>query len=214
MERIPHGADLLEGILNRRLLVPAIWVLVALPAGGGGDLRAQAAPLTVELRGGAAVPFGSFAHGTEIGEGTEADASFGVDFAFSGAGRRTATLGFSQHRFRCRKAGCPPGSSFVATNLEAGLRLNLVTRGEIVPWVRGGVLTTRVELDPLPGSPGGTSRAGFGGEVGLGVYFGAFRTVAFNPGVRITAVNTRLPGGALLRMRYWVVDLGISVAFG
>jgi hypothetical protein len=131
----------------------------------------------------------------------------------SGQGRRTLYAGFSQHRFACEDAGCSPGSPYVATGVDGGFQVNVLTRGAIIPWVRLGALTTRVETGGLPGSPEGVSRLGWGGEVGAGVYLGAFRYMALNPGIRMVAVNTELPGGALLRMRYVVVDVGLALAF-
>ena len=176
-------------------------------------IRAQAAPLVVEVRAGASIPFGEFSSGSRVGEGAASGPSFGVRLAMSGSGRRTLYGGFSQHRFACEDAGCPKGSDFVATGVDAGIQVNLLTRGSIVPWLRLGGLTTRVESPGLPGSPGGVSSLGWGGEVGLGIYLGATSPVALNPGIRMVAVNTELPGGSLLRMRYIAADLGLALAF-
>ena len=85
--------------------------------------------------------------------------------------------------------------------------------GAVSPWLRLGGLTTRVESAGVPGSASGVSRLAFGGEVGVGVFLGAWSSVALNPGIRFSAVNTRLPGGSLLRMRYAVVDLGLALSF-
>ena len=176
-------------------------------------LDAQAAPLVLEARGGAAMPIGSFDDGVRPGEGVGTDTSFGLGFALSGSGRRTITAGFSQHRFGCRDAGCRIGGTYVATGVDVGLRLNLATTGDVIPWVRVAGLTTRVELDDHPEWPDGVSELGFGGEAGVGVYIGMVQQIALNPGVRFAAVNTELPGGGLLRMRFLVADLGVAVAF-
>ncbi len=176
-------------------------------------IHAQAAPLVVEVRVGASIPVPEFSSGSRVGEGVASGPSFGVRLAMSGSGRRTLYGGFSQHRFACDDAGCPTGGDFVATGVDAGLQINLVTRGSIVPWVRFGGLTTRVESPGLPGSPEGVSSLGWGGEVGLGLYVGATRPVALNPGIRLVAVNTELPGGSLMRMRYIAADLGLALAF-
>lgn len=175
--------------------------------------RAQASPLVVEVRGGASSSVAHFRSGTRVGEGVGSGASFGVDFILSGRGRRSTYVGFSQHRFDCVNAGCETGGRYVATGLDGGFRLSLCTRCLVSPWVRLGALTTRVESGGLPGSPAGVSRLGFGGEAGIGVYIGARRAVALNPGLRFAAVNTELPGGALLRMRYAVLDVGLALAF-
>lgn len=191
----------------RPVLLAAL--LLALPVAA----RAQAAPLVVEVRGGASVPFGSFADGGRVGEGVEGGPSFTVDFALARSSRRTLTLGFSQHRFGCEAAGCSADGSYVATGVNLGLRFNLVPTGDVVPWLRLGGRSVRVELPERGSHPAGTSKLGFGGEVGAGIYIGAFQSFALNPGFRVAAVNTELPGGELLRMRYWVADLGFALAF-
>lgn len=188
--------------------------VLCLSAGFAPDASlAQAAPLVVEVRAGASIPFGEFSTGSRVGEGVASGPSFGVRLAMSGSGRRTLYGGFSQNRFACEDPGCPTGSDFVATGVDAGLQVNLVTRGSIVPWLRLGGLTTRVESPGLSGSPEGVSSLGWGGEVGFGLYLGATSPVALNPGIRMVAVNTELPGGSLLRMRYIVADLGLTLAF-
>lgn len=184
-------------------------LLLALPAAG----RAQAAPLVVEIRGGASVPVGSFADGERVGEGVAGGPSLTVDFALARSSRRTLTVGFSQHRFGCGDAGCSADGRYVATGVNLGLRLNLVPTGDVIPWLRLGGRSVRVELPERAARPAGTSKLGFGGEVGAGVYIGAFQSFALNPGFRLAAVNTELPGGELLRMRYWVADLGFALAF-
>lgn len=174
---------------------------------------AQSSPLVLEVRGGASSALARFRSGSGIGEGAGSGPSLEVAFILSGQGRRSTYLGFSQDRFTCARAGCPADHSFIATGVEGGFRFSLCTRCSVAPWVRIGALTTRVESAGVPGSPAGVSRLAFGGDAGLGVYLGAWRSVAFDPGFRVAAVNTRLPGGALLRMRYVVFDLGLVLAF-
>lgn len=194
-----------------RRLASATLVLSALTL--PGRAQGQAAPLTLELRVGTSAPLASFATGERVGEGTDAGASFGLDFAFSGSSRRTLYVGFSQHRFPCADAGCRAGDKYVATGVNGGLRLNLRTRGSIIPWLRVGAVTTRVELPAFQEGLGGVSRLGLGGELGAGLYIGTGAPVALNPGLRLTAVNTELPGGEVLRMRYLVADFSLSLAF-
>ena len=79
--------------------------------------------------------------------------------------------------------------------------------------LRLGGTTLRMETPALPDGPAGVSDRGYGGEVGAGIYIGAWNAVALNPGVRFTAIGTRLPGGADLGMRFLVADLGLSLAF-
>lgn len=176
-------------------------------------LLAQAAPLVVEVRTGAAVPVSTLATGTAPGEGVKAGTSFGVDFAISGQGRRSIYAGFSQHRFACSEAGCPSGDRYVATSLDVGFRFSLITRGPVIPWIRAGGTTLLMETPPLPDGPAGVSGRGYGGEVGVGLYVGAWSSVALNPGVRFTTASARLPGGDDLTLRFVVADLGLSLAF-
>lgn len=195
--------------------VPGILALacVAAAAMPPRPVTAQSSPLVVEVRGGATAPVQHFRTGTRVGEGTRPGASFSVDFILSGSGRRSTYLGFTQSRFACTQAGCASGHPFVGTGVNGGFRWGLCTRCSVSPWLQLGALTTRVESPGVRGSPSGVSKLAFGGAAGFGVYLGAWRSVALDPGIRFVAVNTRLPGGPMLRMRYAVVDVGLVLAF-
>lgn len=174
---------------------------------------AQAAPLVLELRGGWATPVSDFAEGMGAGEGVTRDYTASLRFALSGSSRRTIVLGFSQHRFGCAPAGCAEEGEYVATGFNGGLRFNLATLGGVIPWIGAEALTTRVEVGAHPDYADGVSDLAFGGEVGAGLYIGAFSSLALNPAVRVVAANTTLPDGQTLRMRFWVADVGLAVAF-
>lgn len=176
-------------------------------------VQGQASPLVLELHGGAAFPVSSFANGALLGEGVAPAASMGVDLAFSGSGWRTFYVGFSQHRFGCEDAGCGAGLNYVATGFDLGFRFNIRSTGSVVPWIRLGAVTTRVEVPSFAGVQEGVSALGVGGEVGIGLYIGVSSPVALVPGIRATAVNTVLPGGSHLHMRYVVADLALALAF-
>lgn len=177
------------------------------------DASAQAARFALEFRGGGTLPTAPFADGARPGEGAAAGPSFGLSFGVTARPGRTTMVGFSQHRFACEDAGCDPDGTWVATNVEIGFRYNLRVDPNLMPWIRVGGLTTRVELDAHPDYRDALSDLGYGGEIGAGLLLAPNRTLAFSPGVRFTAVNTGLPGGGLLRMRYVVADLGLVVAF-
>lgn len=193
--------------LPRLLAITAL--LVALPAGGA----AQDASLALEVLGAAAIPTGTFASGTGVGEGTGTGASVGVLLTMTGRSRRTTYVGFSQHRFSCQEAGCPSGEAYVATGVQAGLRVRLVQGGALRPWVSFGGLTTKVETPGATGSSAGVSKLGYGGEAGAGLYIGAGHAVAVNPNVRYSAVAVDMPGGSRLNMRYFVAGLTLVLAF-
>jgi hypothetical protein len=165
------------------------------------------------VRGGAAVPVGTFSNGTRPAEGTSPAPSFGVDFALAGGGRWTPYVGFSQHRFGCEDAGCDSGGQYVATGFRAGLRLVPFPAWSVLPWLGMGALTTHVEAGDLGAANAGLSKLALGGEVGVGVHIGSASQIGLEPAVRLSAVNARLPDGSLLRMRYLVADLALVLSF-
>lgn len=182
---------------------------VALPTAGAG----QDASLALEVHGGGSVPVGSFATGSGVGQGTDPGPSFDVFFTMTGQGRRTTYLGFGQHRFGCEAAGCPAGTSYVATGLDLGFRVKLLRDGSVLPWVSLGGLTTRVESPGVPDSPSGVSSLGYGGEAGAGLYIGAGRSFAVNPQVRFATVRVDLPEERRLTLRYVVATVALVLAF-
>ena len=194
--------------------LPAFALAAALLALGGAPARlfGQGSPLTVEGRLGAAIPVSSFADGDGVGEGATSGAGFGVEVTLGG-GWRTWYAGFSQLRFGCRDAGCPPDQPYVATGVNAGVRLAPAPASRVIPWVAVGVLTTRVESPGAGSSPAGVSSLGWGAEVGAGLWVQATRYLAVTPGVRLSRVGTELPGGERLSLRYLVADLGLALTF-
>jgi len=176
-------------------------------------VSAQESPLVVEARGGFAIPVGSFATGSEPGEGTEAGASFGVTLGLAGGGLWTPYVGFSQHRFGCEDAGCASAGRYVATGFQAGVRVIPLPGGSVLPWLSVGAITTHVEAGDLGAANAGVSELGVGGEVGVGLHIGAASQIALNPGVRLVAVNATLPDGTDLHMRYLVADVAIVISF-
>lgn len=183
---------------------------LALP---GGHASAQDSPVLVEARGGAAIPIGDFANGTDPGEGATAGASFGVDIAVAGGGRWTPYVGFSQHRFGCEEAGCVADGEYVATGFHAGVRFVPMPDWTVLPWLGGGVVTSHVEAADLGPANAGLSDLGVGGEVAAGVHIGSASRIALSPAVRWVIVSARLPSGTDLGMRYLVADLGIALSF-
>lgn len=180
---------------------------------GVSSVRAQST-LVLEARGGVTVPVGSFRSGPDGGRLAEAPVG-GIQFGLLRGSRTYVTLGFAQARVDCVRDGCP--SRWVATQWDAGVRVELAT-GDIVPWVRAGVVTPTVEhvprLDPGLDAPRpGTSDRGWGGEAGAGVRFAVSERLSLSPGARYVAVNVGRGGDAELRMRYVIVDLGLVVGF-
>lgn len=192
----------------RPSLIALLGVLLA-----SAPVAGQDRPLVLEIHGGAVVPTGSFAEGDRPGEGTSAGPSFRTAFALRRGGGRTYYAGFSQHRFGCEAAGCEANGRYVATGFDVGVRFALLQGRPVIPWVRIGGITTRVETRDLPEPNAGVSDLGFGGEAGVGVYIGRNASVALNPSVTFSAVNSELPGGGTLRLRFVTMTLGLVFAF-
>jgi hypothetical protein len=167
----------------------------------------------VEVRGGVTIPVSGFAGGTAVGEGASAGPVFGVEATLASGSRRTLYAGFSQARFACAEAGCPPGDSYVATGVNLGYRLSILTGTSVIPWLGLGAVTTRVESPGVPGSPEGVSSLGYGGEVGFGLWVATGGSLAFTPALRLAQARTTLPGGHSLTLRHLVADLGLVVVF-
>ena len=179
-----------------------LFALLVLVASEG---KAQA-PLVVEVRGGALVPVAGARDGLE-GEGElGAGGSFGVTLALERSDGWHLYLGFSQHRI---DAGDGP---HVSTAWDLGARLDLGS-GALVPWVRAGLTVPRVELSEAPARPATVTRPGIGGEVGAGVRFPLGGRMYLQPAVRFGAVDTELPDGPVLRLRYAVLDAGVVIGF-
>jgi hypothetical protein len=173
---------------------------------------AQNAPLVLDVTGGIAIPVSSFADGTAPGEGADPGAAFGVGFTLPRSDRIAIYLGFDQQRFGCEAAGCSEGGTYVATGFDLALRFALVTGHMAVPWIRLGAVTTRVETKDLPGSGAGVSDLGWGGKAAVGVYVG-WEWIAVQPTLTYSSVDSELPSGESLGLRFLTPSLGISFPF-
>ena len=196
-------------------LVATLGIIAGIP---GGTVNAQESPLVLEVQGGAAVPLGDFADGTDPGYGTTSGPTLAFTFVLPGDGWRALYAGFAQHRFGCQAAGCDAEGRYVATGFNVGVRIVPVNHGPVIPWVRLGAVTTRVETDDLAASPSssayaGVSDLGFGGEAGVGVLVRLGRSIGWSATGLYTLVNTDLPGGSTLSMRYVAAQTGFSLLF-
>jgi len=192
--------------------------MACLVAATGADAGAQDAPLIVEAHGGAAIPFGDFRDGDGPGEGAATGPSLSVAFAFPSGSWRTLYTGFSQHRFGCADAGCAEDGRYVATGFNLGLRIVPIPSGPVAPWIQLGAISTRVETGDLAATSegaddDGVSDLGFGGEVGVGVLVRLGRSVGWSATGLISAVDSDLPGGAALPLRYFTAQTGITLIF-
>lgn len=189
------------------------WSLLPLLFVWSSGLAAQDPVLTVSADPGITIPFGDFSSGTDPGEGVGSGASVGVTFTLHGDGWRSWYGGFSQKRFACEGAGCSVGDDYRATDFHLGVLAVLVRRRPIQPFLKLGAVTTRVETRSLPAPDGGVSDLGFGGEAGFGVGLKPQSLITVTPSVTATRVNSTLPGGESLQMRYLTATLAIVFRF-
>lgn len=193
-------------------LAGILALVLAILGTGFGPASAQGSRLSLEVRGGAALPVGSFEDGGSLGEPVESGASFGARFVYRTATTTALQLGFSQDRASC--GTCPAGSPYVATLWDAGMRVGLGL-GEVHSWILLGVVFGRVERDlELDGRvTSAQSPLEAGGMLGVGFDAPLAGTLRIAPAVRWVGLNTRFPERDLLRMRYAVLDLGVVVGF-
>lgn len=150
--------------------------------------------------------------------GTTGGPSLGFTFALPRGNWRTLYAGFSQHRFGCEAAGCAADGRYVATGFNVGLRIAPAGDGSVIPWIRLGAITTRVETGDLAASPAsaadaGVSDLGFGGEAGVGILVRLGRSLGWSATGLVSTVSTDLPGGSSLPMRYVTAHTGLSLIF-
>lgn len=198
-----------------------LMVVAALVAGIVAPAVAQDAPLILEIHGGAAIPFGDLAEGAEAGTGTDTGPTLAVRFAFPGGGWRTLYVGFSQHRFECHAEGCVPDDiyrdRYVATGFNVGLRVVPVRSHRVTPWIGVGAITTHVETRAASVIPEnidrGVSDLGFGleGGAGLSVHLGG--SFAWSAAGLASWVDSTLPNGSTLPLRFVSVQTGITLLF-
>lgn len=200
--------------MSRRLfaVLPLIVALVGLPT----SAEAQVAPFTYELRFGGAVPVEGMA---EAGEGWAGDVgsgvSFGMGFAYTVVSYAAVSVGFSQHRFGCRASACGRQTDLVATGLDLGTRFILGT-GRVVPLVRTGVLSYRIE-GSVPDGEGGVrgvdSHRNVGWEAGVALNVRLNPDLVLTPGVRYVRWTSDFGAVGELPVRSMVADVGLVLGF-
>jgi hypothetical protein len=176
-----------------------------------GRASAQA-PLTLEVRAGVLAPVAGSREGRDRGGRIAPAGSFGVLFAIERSSSRQLYLGFSQHRLDCTDDGCGGDGRYIATAWDLGMRFDL-REGDPVPWLRLGLTFPRVERERPAPLDAEVSSLGVGIEAGVGVRVGLGGRLSLSPGVRFGAVDTGLPSGGTLRLRYLAADLGLVVGF-
>ena len=191
-------------------LARAVFIVMMIVS--GSSLAAQDFPLSVEGRGGMALPVASFASGPDQGGEIGRAPTFGLHFVYRGQSGWGPYVGFSQHRFDCAADGCPAGAGtsareYVATSWDIGTQRTVGRWG----WVRAGFLFGRLERD-FAGPEGPlhrTSSLSLGVEGGLGLNVPIKGRVRLTPGIRYSWLNTRFRDDGFVRMRWFSADVGM-----
>ncbi len=177
-------------------------------------LHAQS-PLSLEVRGGVAVPMGNFADGASTGFGFGGTASFQILPVFD------VYAGYSWTRFGIEDDEEFGGADVDLTDsgFAVGGRLYLAPIGNIAPWVQGGVLLHQLETD-VSGSGlslSFTSDRGVGFEAGGGVAIPLGTNISFMPGVRYRQYPAEYTDPEEqpfnIDVQYVALDLGVRLRF-
>jgi len=201
-------------MLKLRTLAPALL----LSAGLATAANAQSPlPITLELRGSAAIPTGDFNDGINTGWGIGGNVRYSFTPVVDVYG------GFDHFSFSTDDDGDPGVDVGVDDNaFRAGLRANvpLVGMTGISPWVEGGLVFARTSISASDGSSSISINSdwGVGFEAGAGLSFAVAPRISINPGVRYRTHkadfsgnddSTDNPGKA--DVNYVALELGVSL---
>jgi opacity protein-like surface antigen len=200
-------------MLKIRTLAPALLLSAGLATGAHAQ---SPLPITLEVRGGAAIPTGDFNDGINTGWGIGANVRYALTPVVGVYG------GFDHFTFNADDDGDPSVDVGVDDNaIRAGLRANvpLVGMTGISPWVEGGLVFARTSINASDGSSSISINSdwGVGFEAGAGLTFAVAPRISINPGVRYRTHkadfsgddSTDNPGNA--DVNYLAVELGVSL---
>lgn len=176
-------------------------------------LHAQS-PLSLEIRGGVAVPMGDFADAATTGVGFGGTAAFQILPIFD------VYAGYSWTRFSAEADDDIGGTDVDITDsgFAVGGRLYLAPVGNLAPWVQGGVLLHELEREVSGNgvSVSVTSDRGVGFEAGGGVSIPVATNISFTPGVRYRQYPAEFGDADELLdidVQYLSLDLGVQLRF-
>lgn len=192
--RIQPYPDLPMPLIHRALAVLALACAAAPP------LAAQVIPLSLEARGGAALPAGEFRDAVQGGPAGEVSATWhalplvGVYGAY-----QWNRFGWENTEGHATDAG-----------FAGGVRIAIPTPLlPIDPWIRAGVVAHQLDGETL------SEDARRGWEAGAGLAFPLARGLTLTPGVLWTRYQhgSGAADGELLRVRHVRADVGLRLRF-
>jgi opacity protein-like surface antigen len=184
-----------------RRFLSGVAVAAALGVAGGASAQGPlglATPISVEARGGVAIPSGDFADAADNAWG------FGGSVHVLVAPRVSVYGGYSQTEFDM-EALSAEGTD---RGWEAGARVAFPGVG-FSPWVRGGLLFHDFETEVAGVEFEGDDEVGF--EVGAGAAFPLGPRVSVSPGVAYRRYATEFFGGGDEDVSYLNLDIGLRI---
>lgn len=196
----------------RRLLAPALVLSAVLATTASAQ---STLPITIEVRGGAAIPMGDFDDGAGTGWGLGATVRYAVTPAvdlYAGYDRfefgtdadldeEEFDLGLSDSGFR------------------TGARFSFAPLGSLRPWVEGGLLVNRstVSISVESASIDVNSEWALGFEGGAGFAVPLSPRVSLTPGVRYRMHEAEFEaeetgeGPQSIDVSYLAIDIGVNI---
>ncbi|HEX2208305.1 MAG TPA: hypothetical protein VHG93_11535 [Longimicrobium sp.] len=185
------------------LILRRIFPALALVCAAADPLAAQSKgiiPLSVEARGGIALPREDFRGGADGGVSGELSATW---HALPMIGIYAA---YQYNRFGWEDTGGHGTDSGFAAGVRVGIPTPLIP---IDPWIRAGVVDRQLRAETLSED----SKRGW--EVGAGLSFPLARGLTLTPGLLWTSYQhgNGLADGELLQVRHLRADVGVRLRF-
>ncbi|HEX9936355.1 MAG TPA: outer membrane beta-barrel protein [Longimicrobium sp.] len=196
----------------RRLLAPALVLSAVLATTASAQ---STLPITIEVRGGAAIPTGDFDEGVSTGWGLGATVRYAV------APSVDLYAGFDHFEFGTDEELDDEEIEFgIADNgLRAGARFSFSTLGSVQPWLEGGLLVNRSTVSIGDGTTtiDVDSEWGLGFEAGAGIAVPLSPRVSLTPGVRYRMHEAKFEvedveeGPESIDVTYFAIDIGVNI---
>ena len=180
--------------------------------------RLPSLPLSLEVRGGLAVPVGDFADGNVKAENGP---TFGAGAVFHATRAIGIFAGYSRTAFGCGECALfDVEDEVVDEGFDAGVQIEPETRfAGVRPWIRGGAVAHELSFS---GANGGSvsSETAIGFGVGAGVSLSpvpSLPSLRVSPGLHFRAYSADFPLGELedrsVDVSHVTVDVGLAYRF-
>ena len=161
-----------------------------------GEAQAQMG-LGAEGRVGVTFPQGDLSDG-----GAEAGLSFGAELQANFHPRMTAYVGLQRHSFNCEN-GCTLGDNPRSQGIGAGLKYIVHSPGDVLGWVRGGVVAHTYSTDDRTGD----REIGF--ELGVGADLPVAERLYLVPNIGFVSHNAGSGFGSFSKANFFTLGVGV-----